>query len=197
MPICELYGSVGSADGTVTYQMPFIVPARAPGSVIGIINFTISWYSAANDLRFDDFELFVNLSTPADLSGTFVDAEMPVSALLTTAGAERLLDVYLANHARPSYRGSFTAKHGSVLRSEGGGWGLLRPVELLRMTNRKIIIPDERDPFTGDMGRIGTIAGVTYAEADNTAQVTLDDRRTNLDVFMNRLAAVQQQMGLT
>ena len=114
---------------------------------------------------------------------------LSIGGALTTAAANQLGDVYLAAHRLQPFKGDITIHgQGGVRRVLGGAD--VHPSELLLGARGLIRLTDKIDPDTGGLGRDGVIASVTYDDDTETAQVSLDSQRDNLEALIARFAAV-------
>lgn len=108
---------------------------------------------------------------------------------IDAATTEAIANAFLQSNSVSPFRGQFSAaKVGDVRRMPGGQ--PLHPSELLLSGGELIRIP-RINPDTGDLGRDGKVATVSYDGEKEEAVVTVDDDRQNFQALMNRMAAVQ------
>lgn len=125
-------------------------------------------------------------TTLPDLRGFSRTMILPVQSALTTAAANQIGDVYLANHRTTAFKGSMTvAPRG--LRGLGS-YGDVHPSELLIGAGELVRFPGRIDPDTGALGREGRIASVTYNNDTETSTVEIDSERRNFEALLARLA---------
>lgn len=113
------------------------------------------------------------------------------SSPMTQAGADRVGDVWLAEHARAAMRGTITIRPGDCRTVLGGA--SVHPAELLTRVGEQLRLARYRDQITGTSHRDARIVDVDYSPADNTARVSLDATRNRLDTLLARYAAVVGQ----
>lgn len=118
-------------------------------------------------------------------------ATLNVGAPMTTASAQALGDIWLAQKANPAMKGTLVVQgHGGARRVTGGG---IHPSELMLRVGEKIRLGHLIDPADGSIGRDSLIKSVSYAHDSETATVELDSERGNLETFLERLAVVTTQ----
>lgn len=114
---------------------------------------------------------------------------LSAGANIDTGTAEALAAAFLQSNVVTPFRGSFTADAATdVVRQPSGA--PVHPAELLLLTGELIRI-SRTNPDTGDYTRDGKIANVAYDGANESAVVTIDDDRNNLQALMQRMAVVQ------
>lgn len=107
-----------------------------------------------------------------------VPSAMPAEAMAQVG------DVFLATHTSTPFKGSVSIAPGAI--TEYGTGRQVDPIELVGASNRLIHFANEIDPDTGQLGRNGVIAGVTYDEDNDTASVQIDNQRDNLAALLER-----------
>lgn len=118
-------------------------------------------------------------------------ATLQVSAPMTTASAQALGDIWLAQKANPAMKGSLVVTgHGGARRVTGGG---IHPSELMLRVGEKVRLGHLVDPADGSMARDSLIKSVSYAHDSETATLELDSERGNFETFLERLAVVTTQ----
>jgi len=149
--------------------------------------------SSANFYYIDSLQLFSAQPTLVDRRGFRRTKILPVSSALTAAAAQQIADTYLSLHRYTPYRGSLTVTGQGGVRTHQGGQGI-HPADLLLYTQEKVRLTNRINPDDGSVGRDGTIASVSYDHNTNTASVELDNRTTNFESFMERLALISGQV---
>jgi hypothetical protein len=107
---------------------------------------------------------------------------------MTQAGADRVGDIWLAEHARAPMRGTITIRPGDCRTVIGGR--PVQPAELLLRVGEQMRLARYRDPITGASHRDARIVDVDYSPQDNVARVSLDATRAQFDKLLARYAAV-------
>lgn len=137
----------------------------------------------------------VALQAKRTQTGTLVDRRsfhrtkiLPVRSALTTAMANQIGDTFLLAHKSTPLRGDLRVTHGGARTVLGGR--RVRPAELLLHTGEMVRLTNRIDPDTGAWGRDGTIAAVSYDFDTDTANLTVDNQRDNLEALLERLAVV-------
>lgn len=148
---------------------------------------------ATGYFRFDGLSLAQQKPTIVDRRGFKRTKILPVSSALTGAAAQQIADTYLSLHRYTPYRGSLTVTGQGGVRTHQGGQGI-HPADLLLYTQEKVRLTNRINPDDGSVGRDGTIASVSYDHNTNTASVELDNRTTNFESFMERLALISGQV---
>ncbi len=110
------------------------------------------------------------------------------SSPMTQAGADRVADIWLAEHARAPMRGTITIRPGDTRTVIGGR--PVPPAELLLRVGEQLRLARYRDPITGASHRDARIVSVDYDPQADTARVSLDATRAQLDQLLARYAAV-------
>jgi hypothetical protein len=114
---------------------------------------------------------------------------LPVQSALTQAGAEQIGDTYLLNHKTTPLKGSLSVTgQGGVRRVLGGA--AVHPAHLLKNTTEFIRFSHRIDPDTGNHGREGRIASVSYTHTGEKASVQIDNDRQNFEALLARLGAL-------
>ena len=107
---------------------------------------------------------------------------------MTQAGADRVGDIWLSEHARAAMRGTITIRPGDARTVIGGR--PVSPSELLLRTGEQLRLARYRDPITGASHRDARIVNVDYDPQTDTARVALDATRGQFDALLARYAAV-------
>ena len=196
------FGHAASGDQSVEY---------IPDSVGAFTTRFISWQPTANRASgvtltltaaniaslgycwIDSLALFTATPTVVDRRGFRRTKILPVSSALTTAAAQQIADTYLSLHRYTTYRGSLQVTGQGGVRTHQGGQGI-HPADLLLYTQEKVRLTNRINPDDGSVGRDGTIASVSYDHNTNTASVELDNRTTNFESFLERLALLTGQV---
>lgn len=110
------------------------------------------------------------------------------SSPMTTGGANRVGDIYLAEAARAPMRGTITIRRGDCRAVVGGR--PVEPSELLLRVGENLRLARYRDPLTGASHRDARIVEVDYDPGADAARVSLDATRNQLDTLLARYAAV-------
>lgn len=137
----------------------------------------------------DALRLEVTKPTLIDRRGFRRAKIIQVNSAITRTEGERLGEIFLQGHATTPFKGNAKIQPGGVRKVLGGQE--VHPSRLLLHTQELLRLSHMIDPDTGGLGRDGTIASVTYTHKDQTAQVSLDENRSNFDALLNRLAVVQ------
>lgn len=141
---------------------------------------TIYW----DDLRFEAAD-----GTILDRRGLNRTKQVPVESTITQVTAERIGDLFLAEHQTTPLKGSLSVTKNDGVRSYTNG----TPIdthEIPTYAGQMIAMADRVDPLTGGMGREGRIAEATYTHATRSTSVSIDSQRNNFEAFMARLAIV-------
>jgi hypothetical protein len=137
----------------------------------------------------DDLQLSESAPTLVDRRGFRRTKVIDVSSAITAAEGNQIADTFLEGHLTTPFKGSIKVSPGGVRTVHGGQQ--VHPSLLIARSQELVRLSQLIDPDTGGIGRDGTIAGVTYTHADETAQVELDDQRGNFDALLQRLQVVQ------
>lgn len=115
--------------------------------------------------------------------------ELQIGSTLPADGvaATQIGDTWLAAHTTTPFKGSATIT-GPVEHIATGA--RVPPERLLMLTGELLQFDGQVNPDTGATTRDGRISQVTYTPADDTAKVTIDDSRTDVDALLSRLAVV-------
>lgn len=113
---------------------------------------------------------------------------LQVSSAGTTASYNQIGDLYLAGHRTTPMRGKVKATGPSAIRKVLGGEPV-HPAKLLIHTAEMVRLP-RIDPDTGGFGRDCRIVNVSYNHDTQTADVDLDNRRSNFEALLERLSIV-------
>lgn len=117
-------------------------------------------------------------------------AVLSVSAPMTTASAQALGDVWLAEKSSPPFKGSMQVDQYGGVRDVSGAH--LHPADLMLRVGQRIRF-GQVDPATGNWGREGTIKSASYSHDSETATVELDNERGRFETLLERLGVVTTQ----
>lgn len=118
--------------------------------------------------------------------------EVAVSHVITQTALTQILDKWLLSHVTPQWRGSITVTEGGVRDIlTGVEYG---PEDMLDRTGELIRDTQQVDPDTGAVGRDGRIVEVTYDHDSNSAQMTIDNTRTNFERLLERIGIYVNQL---
>lgn len=118
-------------------------------------------------------------------------AVLPISQPLTTADANRIGDLWLAEHKTAPFAGTLTVSGAGVRKVLGGE--AVPPAAMLLHTGERLRLDDRIDPDTGAQGRDGRIAAVRYVPATKALEIRLDERRDDLASFLSRFGILKEQ----
>jgi hypothetical protein len=105
-----------------------------------------------------------------------------------TEGIARVLgDAFLYLHRNTPLRGTIPIGPGDLFDTKGNQ---VHPRELVNEEGELLRFASFIDPDTGDLGRHGAIAAVTYDPATEVAGVTVDNQRDNFQALLERLGAI-------
>lgn len=126
--------------------------------------------------------------TLADERGFTRAKTLPVRSTLTQAAAERIADKWLEGRAASPLKGKATVTGAGAVRGIAGE--PVPPHVLLRRTGELLCLDRLVDPVTGNVGRNGRIASVTYTHAEDRAEVDIDNSRATFDALLARFDAI-------
>jgi hypothetical protein len=130
----------------------------------------------------------IRSATLAELRGIRRTYNLQVPGVQTAATLAAIGDAWLFDHFRAQFRGTVTATGPQALRQFTTG-DAVHPSRLLLQAGELIQLTDRIDPDTGQLGRDARIASVSYSHDNESVSIELDNRRDNLQTFLNRLAA--------
>ena len=143
----------------------------------------------AQTVQFDDVSVSQVLATAIDQRGFLKSKLLTVQNTADEVTAYALASAFLQSNGSLPFRGDFiAAKTDDVLLQPGDV--PVHPSELLLHTAELVRLPLV-DPNTGDIGRDGKIAHVTYDATAQTAAVTIDDDRSRFEALLTRMGATQ------
>lgn len=126
-------------------------------------------------------------------TGTLVDRRSftrsvltPVQAAMSQAVADRIGDLYLAEHRTAPFAGTLSIVGPGARRVLNGT--AIPPYEFLLYAGEKIRLANRVDPDTGGWGRDGRIAGVTYNHDGRSVEIAIDDTPTRFETILSRYA---------
>jgi hypothetical protein len=129
------------------------------------------------------------------MAGTLAEArglrrtyQLTAPGVQTTTTLAAIGDAWLFNHLKAQFRGSITTTGATAIRQASTG-DAVHPSRLLLEAGEVIRLSDRLDPDTGQLGREARIASVSYDHDAQSVSIELDNRRDNLQTFLNRLAA--------
>ena len=126
-------------------------------------------------------------ATFADLRGIRRTYQLSVPGIQTTGTLASIGDAWLYERVRARYKGTVTTSGPSSLKQYSSG-DPVHPSRLLLADGELLHLADRIDPNTGQLGRDARIASVTYSHDDESVNVSLDNTRENLQIFLNRLS---------
>lgn len=118
-------------------------------------------------------------------------AVLSVQAPMTTASAQAIGDVWLAEKVKPPLKGTLV-----VAGQNGARWvtgGGIHASEILLRVGERIRLSHLVDPNDGSWGRDGTIKSVSYSHDTETSTIELDNERGRFEALLERLAVVTTQ----
>lgn len=119
---------------------------------------------------------------------------LPVSSAMTSPGANKLGDTYLANHTTTPLKGSLKITGPNGVRRVLGG-ASVHPSQLGLLTNQVIRLAHRIDFDTGGVGKDGTIVSVSYDHGSQSASVEVDNSSSNFEALLSRLAVNVGQLS--
>jgi hypothetical protein len=137
-----------------------------------------------------DPAIWIRSSTLAEMRGIRRSYQLQVPGVQTIATLAAIGDAWLFDHFRAQFRGTVQISGPNAARSFTTG-DPIHPAALLLQTGELLQLTDRVDPDTGQVGRDARIAAVNYDHDSETANVELDNRRDNLQTFLNRLSIGQ------
>ncbi len=114
-----------------------------------------------------------------------------VSSSATSASAQQLGDIWLAEKSAAKMKGSINVQGFGAARLLAGGG--LHPSALLLRVGELIRISHLVGPTDGNAGRDGSIKSVSYNHDSETASIELDNERGRFEALLARLAVVTDQ----
>jgi hypothetical protein len=126
--------------------------------------------------------------TQVDRRGFHRTALVDVNAAVTQTVADRINDLYLSEHSSAPFAGTLRVVGDGARRIPSGQ--PVAPHVFLRYAGEKVRLSNRVDPDTGDWGRDGRIAGVTYRHDDRAVEIAIDDQRTQLATVLARAASL-------
>lgn len=135
-----------------------------------------------------DLSLHTRSATLAERHNIRRTFQLNVPGTQTTATLAAIGDAWLYNKLRAQFRGNAVFTGGSSIRQASTGDNV-HPSRLLLSAGEVIRLTDRIDPDTGDIGRDARIASISYDHDAEQVTLELDNRRDNLQTFLNRLAS--------
>jgi hypothetical protein len=183
---------VAALEGTwTTHAIQFTVPVTGTVTVLVAADH-IGTPAAAVLLYLDAVRISEVTHGIVSRQGFIRTAVLSVEAATTVTGAQELGDIWLRERFNPPMKGSVTVQGWGAARYVNGGD--VHPSEFLLRYGQRIRLGHLVDPSTGDQGRDGVIAAVTYAHDTETATLSLDNERGRLETLLSRLAVVAGQV---
>jgi hypothetical protein len=139
------------------------------------------------DARSRDWSISIRSATLAEMRGIRKTYQLNVPGVQTAATLAAIGDAWLYDHFRAQFKGTVSCSGGQALRQFSTG-DAVHPSRMLLQTGELVQLTDRVDPDTGQLGRDARIAAVTYTHDDESVSLELDNRRDNLQTFLNRLA---------
>lgn len=115
-------------------------------------------------------------------------ARVDVSTAVTSAVADRINDLWLSEHKTAPFAGTLKIVGGGARRPLSGQ--SIPPQTFLLYSGEKVRLSNRVDPDTGNWGRDGRIAGVTYRHNDRSVEISIDDQRHLFEEILARYAAL-------
>ena len=134
-----------------------------------------------------DLKVQTRAATFADLRGIRRTYQLSVPGIQTTGTLAALGDAWLYERVRARYKGTVTTSGPSSVKQYSTG-DPVHPSRLLLAAGELLHLADRIDPNTGQLGRDARIASVTYSHDDESVNLSLDNTRENLQIFLNRLS---------
>jgi hypothetical protein len=181
---------IGASVGQTA--IPFVAtwtPDTDQSFSTGFITVTSSGGSGSDSSSIDSVTLQalgVNLADRRGLRRTYV---LSAPGIQTKATLAAIGDAWLYQHLRSQFRGSVNAVGPAAIRQASTG-DPVHPSRLLLEAGEIVRLTDRVDPDTGQIGRDARISAVSYDHDNQRVTVELDNRRDNLQTFLNRLAVV-------
>ena len=113
------------------------------------------------------------------------EVAFPVDVLTLTALADR----FLAINARNALKGPLEITSDEVVQY-GRSRTRIPMHSLGQFVGEQITLENLIEPVNGHLGRVGTIVGVTFADDDGKATLTLDNERKSFEALLARMGVV-------
>ena len=139
------------------------------------------------DARSREWSISIRGATLAEMRGIRKTYQLNVPGVQTEATLAAIGDAWLYDHFRAQFKGTVSCSGSHALRQFSTG-DAVHPSRMLLQTGELVQLTDRVDPDTGQLGRDARIAAVTYTHDDESVSLELDNRRDNLQTFLNRLA---------
>jgi hypothetical protein len=179
--------------GYTTYSVSWTPKKKTVNPTCRYSPYLPNYTPGAYNVAIDSAQLFRSVATLIDQRGFIRTKQIAIEAALTQAAAQQIGDTFLANHRAAQLRGSIQAQGMSSIRGLADG-RYVHPSALLRMTGERVRLAHRTDPDTGGHGRDGTIASVSYDHDARSVSVEIDNRRSNFEALLSRLAVVTGQI---
>lgn len=172
-----------STSAFTVFTVPFVAATAQPE--VGVF---VAGQSQGQALIVDTFVNRTAIGSQLDKRGLTRARVLPISSSITDAVAEKLGEIWLAQHNTTPFSGSLTVVGDRVRRIRDGV--LVDPAHLGQYVGGLIRLSDRIDPDNGGLGRDGRIVGLTYAPETRTATIAIDDRRNVFETIITRYAAL-------
>jgi hypothetical protein len=136
----------------------------------------------------DTLTLSLAAPTLPDRRGFIRTKALQISAAMTDEAANQIADTFLAVHKSTPLKGTLTIQPGGAREIPGDAH--IHPSRLSLMAGELVELSHRVDPDTGGQGRRGVIAGGSYDHDTETASVSLDNSRDNLEAILARYGVV-------
>jgi len=156
------------------------------GAAISYVGSTYSGGLYTNALR--DVTTKVIASTLAEKRGLRRTYSLNVPGTQTLPLLAAIGDAWLYDRLRSQFKGSVVLTGPTAIRQSTTG-DPMHPSRLLLNAGDLIRLQDRIDPDTGSLGRDARIQSITYDHDAESVTLELDNRRENLQTFLNRLAS--------
>jgi hypothetical protein len=163
------------------------VPAQA--AVLGTLGWRLFLPFGTVGLWVDQVVIYQPVPTLLDRIGRIRTASVPISNTLTAAAASQLGDTYLGQHTKAAFKGAWTVSNSAMIAATTSGTHI-HPSTLLLDANALVRFDHLVDPDSGNLGRDGQIASVSYDATKRLATVAIDDTRDNFDALLARFGAL-------
>lgn len=136
-----------------------------------------------------NLSLYTRSATLAERRGIRKTYQLSAPGVQTTATLAAIGDAWLFDRLRAQLRGSLTCTGPTSIRQVATG-DPVHPSRLLLSAGEMLRLADRIDPDTGALGRDARIASINYDHDSQQVTMELDNRRDNLQAFLNRLGVV-------
>jgi hypothetical protein len=180
----------------VTYTSPvFTIPL---GNGLPHISINCSSGTASSTFFYiDSVEVFESKPTIVERRGFRRTKQLPIDNKLPDdhVAAEAIGDIWLTDHRTTPFKGPVNVYEGAIRDPlTGRNIGL---EELLGRTQQIIRFADRGNPDTGGWGRPGRMTKVKWINAEDRAELTIDNSRASFEALMARVAGATAGIGGT